>query len=114
MTSRTATQRRLSPTIRIAIQATRLLVGVSVMFIAGMLTSIAAAFLVGGSAVAFPLGAFGGLLLCLCPEIWHLVVLRIDKDCSGPVRLIHLRPALRTGAEHVPRWHPDNPDSKWL
>lgn len=105
MSNRTA--KRIQPLrIRATLQAARILVFLTLPLSAGFCVSIFAAFWVQ-SVAGFALGALAGLLLCLSPELWHLLVLRIHENREGPTRIRDLRPGLRTDAEHTPRWHPD-------
>lgn len=97
--------------IRAAVRVARLFGTLAVIFVSGIAVSIAAAF-AGGSTPAFGLGALGGFLWCLCPEFWNLVVLRIDDDQEGPIRVMDLRIGWRTRAEFVPQWHPDSAAAK--
>lgn len=94
-------------TVRVAVQATRAFLMVAIIFTTGMVTAVMTA-IVSGSTAAFGFGALAGTLLCLSPEVWQLVVLRVADDRQGVIRIQDLRLSLRSPAEFVPRWHPDS------
>ncbi len=94
-------------TVRVAVQATRAFLMVAIIFTTGMVTAVMTA-IVSGSTTAFGFGALAGALLCLSPEVWQLVILRVAGDRQGQIRTQDLRLALRSPAECIPHWHPDS------
>ena len=93
--------------VRVAAQATRAFLMIAIIFTTGIVSSIVAA-IGGGSSAAFGFGALAGFLLCLSPEVWQLVVLRVSEEYQGQIRMRDLRLALRSPAECIHHWHPDS------